>query len=656
MTEISAEEAKSTHPIRDRIAQWFVADMNQQPATLQGPHGRVKHDAHRHPWYKVMCLSGVDYFSTLGYQPGIAALAAGTLAPLATIVLVLLTVFGALPIYRRVAKESPLGTGSIGMLEKLMPRWGGKILVLILLGFAATDYLITMTLSASDATAHVLENPFTPAAFQGHAVLITAVMLTLLTAVFLKGFGEAIRVSVALVITFLSLNAIVLSVGFYKIFQQPEIIIYWKNMLVAQHSSPFMMIAVSLIVFPKLALGMSGFETGVVVMPQIKGGEGTYDERIAQRVKGARKMLTVAAFTMSTYLVCSSLVTTLLIPTAEFQEGGKANGRALAYIAHTYLGDGFGTAYDISTILILWFAGASAMAGLLNIVPRYLPRFGMAPEWAAHTRPLALVFGLVAIFVVWIFKADVDHQGAAYATGVLVLITSATFAVALSYWKRRHIPKFLAATITTLIFIYTTIVNIIERPEGVQIATVFILTIIAISFLSRMHRSYELRVQDIVFDKEAKKVLKAAKHQHRLVIVAHDPDSFEADEYAEKEQVQRRISHIEDDVPVIFLEVNVKDASEFDSLLSVHGRRRGKHKVLWVDAPSVPNAIAAILLYIRDVAGIVPDAYFEWAEANPTRSLLRFLFFGQGEVATVTHEVLRRAEPDRSRRPHIHIG
>jgi hypothetical protein len=642
--------------MESRLGGWLLADITEEPSGHLGPHRKPTKVEHTHPWWKVMCLTGVDYFSTLGYQPAIAALAAGTLAPLATVVLILLTLFGALPVYRRVARESPRGEGSIAMLERLLPKWGGKIFVLVLLGFAATDFLITITLSAADASAHVIENPFAPEGLSNQQVVITLVFLALLTAVFLKGFTEAIGIAVTLVTIYLSLNFVVVVAGFVEIADAPSKITDWTSAMTTQHGNPLMMIAIALIVFPKLALGLSGFETGVAVMPQIRGDADDTDARPTGRIRGARRLLATAALIMSGFLLTSSLITTILIPQEEFQPGGQANGRALAYLAHEHLGEVFGTVYDLSTIAILWFAGASALAGLLNLVPRYLPRYGMAPEWARAVRPLVLVFAVIAVTVTIYFGASVDEQSGAYATGVLVLITSASVAVTLS--ARRHRQRALQYMFATIavVFVYTTIANIIERPDGVKVAGFFIVSILVISFLSRVNRAFELRATSIEFDTTAQRFIDETCRLGTVEIVAHDADRFDVDEYDDKARQQRADSHLPDSAPILFLEVNVVDSSDFSTDLSVHGRQRGPHRVLWVNSPAVPNSIAAILLAIRDNTGINPNVYFEWSEGNPLINLLRFLFIGAGEVAPVTREVLRRAEKDVTRRPRVHVG
>jgi hypothetical protein len=598
---------------------------------------------HQHPWWKVMCLTGVDYFSTLGYQPGIAFLAAGALSPIATLVLVLLTLFGALPVYNRVATESPHGQGSISMLGDLLPRWKGKLFILCLLGFAATDFIITMTLSAADATAHVIENPFTPGLLR-HPIVVTLILIGLLGGIFLKGFKEAIGLAVLLVTVYLLLNVIVVAVGVYQLVLHPWHIPEWKAMLFTQYHSPWVMIGFALLLFPKLALGLSGFETGVAVMPLVQG---------PGRIRNTRKMLFTAAIIMSVMLIFSSFITATLIPAAEFGEGGKANGRALAYLAHTYLGELFGTVYDLSTISILWFAGASAMAGLLTIVPRYLPRYGMAPDWARATRPLVMVFTAIAFAVTIIFKADVTAQGGAYATGVLVLMSSAAIAVTLSAWRKRDVWWHLA--LIALVFAYTTVVNVIERPEGIKIASFFIGSIILISLVSRVLRTTELRVRTVEMDEAAVRFIQEAGHGE-INIIANRPDTGDVVEYDEKEKESRLDNHIPASEPVLFLEVELCDASEFSNRLKISGREVGKHRVLRMEASVVPNAIAAFLLYLRDLTGKLPHAYFGWSEGNPLLYLLRYIAFGEGDTAPVTREVLRQAEDDPERRPVIHVG
>ncbi|GAA4352853.1 APC family permease [Microbacterium rhizosphaerae] len=641
--------AERRRPVRD----WFMKGLIDDTGGHQGPH--AKHAEKQSSWWRVMCLTGLDYFSTLGYQPAIAALAAGFISPFATIVLVALTLLGALPVYRRVARESFRGSGSIAMLERLLPWWAGKIFVLILLGFAATDFMITITLSAADAAAHAIENPLAPSWFHNGNMWITLTLIALLGVVFLRGFQEAIGVAVILVFVYLALNAVVVVVGIEHVVQNPIVVTDWWAALTQIHGSPWTVVAISLIVFPKLALGLSGFETGVAVMPQIKGSETDPDDYPKKRILGAGRLLTTAALIMSVFLIASSFMTTFLIPQKDFQPGGPANGRALAYIAHEYIGPVFGTFYDISTILILWFAGASAMAGLLNLVPRYLPRYGMAPQWARAVRPLVIVFTAIAFLITIVFDANVDAQGGAYATGVLVLITSASFAVAASAWRKRQRARVVGFGAVTAVFIYTTVLNVFERPDGIRIATLFIIGILVISLVSRVGRSFQLRATSVTLDAAAQQFLLGDAATGALHIIAHEPHVDVNREYSKKDEDERRFSNIPGEARTIFLEVHPSDSSDFEEDLLVRGVKKYGYRVLKVTSANVPNTIAAVLLAARDLTGVAPTVYFEWTEGNPVSNMWRYLITGVGEVAPVTREVLREAEHDVRRRPAVHV-
>jgi hypothetical protein len=391
-------------------------------------------------------------------------------------------------------------------------------------------------------------------------------------------------------------------------------------------------------------------------MPHVAGDAGDTEAHPVARIRNTKKLLAAAAVIMSIYLIASSLVTTWLIPPRQFENGGQASGRALAYLAHQYLGDAFGTVYDVSTIAILWFAGASAMAGLLNLIPRYLPRYGMAPEWSAAVRPLVLVLIGIAFVVTWIFHADVNAQGGAYATGVLVLITSAAVAVTLAARRAGQHRLMVAFAAIALVFVYTTLDNIRERPDGVKIGGFFIAAIVAVSLFSRMFRAFELRTTDVRLDPSAEMFLRdCARRSIRLV--ANEPDSRDHEEYSQKLLQIVDDNDLPDASDIIFVEVTITDPSDFASVLDVHGQvLHREYRVISLESPTVPNAMAALLLHIRDITGVRPHIYFEWTEGNPAIQFLRFLLFGVGEVAPVTREVLRRAESDPRRRPHVHAG
>jgi hypothetical protein len=665
-----------------RLSGWLYRGVQE----AEGPHERPGQHK-KHAWWQVMCLTGVDYFSTLGYQPGIAFLAASVLSPVATLILVLLTLFGALPIYNQVAKESPHGEGSIAMLEKLLSRWKGKLFVLMLLGFVATDFFITITLSAADAAAHALENPFVKDRFSflEHPVVITLILISLLGLVFLKGFREAIGLAVGLVGVYLFLNLITIGRALYEVATHPDLLGNWKAALLATKTSGGIggivaIVGISLLVFPRLALGLSGFETGVAVMPLVKS---------PNRIENTRKLLMTAALIMSFMLIASSFVTSVLIPAQEFasrvncassddradaanyavptvcteaeiaagvvRDPGRANGRAMAYIAHKYFGEIYGTVYDLSTILILWFAGASAMAGLLNIVPRYLPRYGMTPEWARATRPLVLVFIGICFAVTLIFDADVDAQGGAYATGVLVLMSSAAIAVTISAWREGRRWTYAYAAIA-LVFVYTTITNIVERPDGIKIASFFIFAIVAASFISRVMRSTEIRIDKIELDETAQKFISELNAEGEIRVVTNRREVGDIAEYRSNEHQKRADNHIPSTDSIVFYEIETGDASEFKGKLKIFGTEIEGYKILRTQAPAVPNAIAAFLIYLRDKTGKIPHVYFGWSEGNPIMYLARYILLGEGDTAPVTREILRQAEPDPEMRPNVHVG
>jgi hypothetical protein len=623
------------------LSAWFLADLAET-----GPQAAP----HTAPWWQVVCLTGVDYFSTLGYQPSIAFLAAGALSPIATLVLVLVTLFGALPVYKRIAALSPHGQGSLSVLEEWLPRWRGKAVVLCMLGFAATSFIITITLSAADATAHVIENPFVPE-WLHHHVGLTLLLLAALGAVFLRGFREAIWLAVGLVVLYIGVNAVVIGYELVALARHPTAVSDWQASLLATQSNPVMMVLMAAWLFPKLALGLSGFETGVAVMPLVRGDGVTAQEVLLSRIKNTRRLLATAAFTMSVLLIGSSLVTTMMIPAAELAAGGLADGRALAYLAHRDLGDTFGTLYDLATIGTLWFAGASAMAGLLNLVPQYLPRYGMAPDWARATRPLVLIITGIGFLVTYLFGADVNAQGGAYATGVLMLMTSAAVAVVLAQpqSRRQFIP-------IAIIFIYTTAANIVERPEGLKIAMWFIVAIIASSLVSRVMRSTEIRLRGVSYDDMALRFVRDAARGQSVRIIANRPDTGRYEEYEQKLEDATRTHLLPAGEQVLFLEIRPGDASAFSDVLHVTGVDVGGFQVLRCSSPAIPNAIAGLLLDLRDRTGCIPHAYFGWTEGNPLAYLLKFLALGEGDTAPVCREVLRLAEPDPEQRPRIHVG
>jgi hypothetical protein len=609
-----------------------------------------------HPWWKVIWLTGVDYFSTLGYQPGIALLAAGAVAPLATVVLVIVTLFGALPVYAQVSGRSYAGQGSIAMLENLLEGWKGKVLVLVLLGFAGTDFLITMTLSAADAAKHAVENPLLKPILAEHQILVTLAILTLLAAVFLKGFKEAIGIAAAAAIPYLLLNTVVLVRCVWEVVTHPTLLSDWHTALAAKGDASLLVVS-ALLVFPRLALGLSGFETGVSVMPLIDGGEKNRDQHPRKsgvpfgRINNTRKLLVTAAVIMSVMLISSSFVTTLLISPSDYREGGAASGRAIAFLTHRYFGSVFGTIYDLSTIIILGLAGASAMAGLLHLIPRYLPRFGMAPQWASLGRPLVLVLSALNVIITLIFRANVEAQSGAYATGVLVLILSAAFAATLDLWRERRRALALYTGIFCLVFAYTLADNCLQRPDGLIIGTVLTVLLISVCALSRSLRSVELRIPQGYFSDVESWRMGPELRGKKVHLVPIPSSSAEA--RRKKRATIAKYYNVRG--PFLFLHVHLLDnRSVFSAPFEVSLAKEGNDYIGEAfGAVAIANAIAYVSEAIDPISIFIGLTRRELMAQS-----FRYLLFGEGETGLMVYKILLRYwnwTPEEDVRPLIFL-
>lgn len=669
------------------------------PLSNSGSKKRVD----EHYWLWVLCVLGLDYFSTLAYQPSITFRETGILGPLATAAVVLVTLFGALPVYCYLAGRSPGGQGSLGILEKLIRGWRGKTLVLILLGFAATDFTMLKSLSLADASVHVLhQHDGDPregvqqvvGMLQQHAAdwlgddasaifddqLIVTILLGIIGFVFWfvlrKGFSRNVMLlAVPLVALYLLLTGILIAGGVWTLCEQPEIVTAWLDQVQHGHLQEdrdvegWGLVALAcLLALPKLALGLSGFEMSMILMPQVKGKSG--ERPPTTRINNTRKVLVLAAVIMSLYLLGAVLVTTLLIPPAAFAH--DANNRALAYLAHGGpLSNGaerllpicdtaFGTLYDTVAVLILCLAGTSVMTALSVLLPQFLLRFGMEFRWSQKWGVLLIAFaGINTLVTVW-FRADVDDQRGAYATGVLVLIACAAVVTVLDK-HRTHasggVMGFLQTAffaLVALVFVTTMLAVALQSGSGLAISLCFITAILAMSIISRAFRADELRTIGFDFkDEQSQYLWNSLRLTDFPVLVPIRPGRDQRDAKERSIRAEHQLSEGSD---IVLLEVCVDDPSDFFQRLVIEVVRENRRYIIKVtNGVSIAHAIAAIALELSH-SSVPPSVHFGWPEMDILSASWSYLAFGEGNIPWKVRELIQRAEKDPAKRPRVIVG
>ncbi|MFO0877366.1 MAG: amino acid transporter [Gemmataceae bacterium] len=659
-------------------------------------------------WWIVLSLVGLDYFSSLAYLPSIAITYAANvrdLAPVAGVGVVLVTLLAALPVYWYVVGRSPNGRGGIGLLSHVTHGWGGKLLVLALLGFVATDFILTRTLSVSDAATHLIRNNYyeewapTRASLAQHFPggwgrwlvdhLNEQLVLTLLLSVlaftsyhFLiqtlsKGF---VGLATSVVLLYLIVNAVVIASGVVYIFEHPTLLGDWKARLLLQlgerklesGGALGLALLLGLKAFPPMAIGLSGFELTMASAPSVKGSPTDTPEHPTGRIWRTRLLMVVVALVMSVLVLGSSLVAALLIdPQALWNPEAEAyEHRALSYLAHggmmadqalatrmnSLFGAPFGTLYDLSTILILCLAGAGATLSMKDIVPDLLSRFGMQLSWAHRIGVITHLFNGVILLVTVAFKASVAAQLWAYATAVIALLFGASFAAYLDLKQRwtGSLLRFyvgLPFLLIALLFLAMGVLIVYQQPVGVAIALLFVGVTLATAITSRWLRATEMRFDGFEFHdaSTATRWEEICKLEYQA-LVPHDPTSGTL---SMKDHEVRQRHRIDDEVSIIFIEVEVGDPSDFFQKPMLQIVKEENREVIRVRrATSVAHVIAAIGLAFREV-GSPPEFYFKWSGLHPMEATVNFLLLGQGNIPMLVRTLIHRAEPDPTRRPRV---
>lgn len=680
------------------------------PSTSPTPGSRVRF---RTAWPWVLCVVGLDYLSSLAYQPSAAFAAAGILAPVVTVGVVMVTLFGVVPLYCYLAGRSPHGSGSTGLLERLIPGWFGKLVVLTVLGFAATDLVFTRTFSAADAAEHLTHSPVgpwqtalrqacdecdliageLPPEIATHAgglgdrrVIITLILLAIGSAVawvFRRGVNRRlIRVAVIALAVYLVQTAIVIVSGTVYLVQHSVLVNDWWAAIesgaggMIPGTDPLGWGAVVLacvLLFPKLALGLSGYELALTTMPLVRGQRADTAEAPHGRVRNTRLLLVAAGVLMSILLIASTLVVSVLIPADALTTHGQAKDRALAYLAHgqplaagidpsavsPVFGSWFGAAYDVVTVVVLTLAGVTVVVGMRHLIPPYLYRLGMDWKWSQRWGVMMYLFVVVKVGVTVLYDADLDAQRGAYLTGVLGLFTAASLAAVIDVWKRRvGRPAVLRVAVwwglCLVLFAGSTGVVVWAQPGGLKMTAWFVGLTLLTSVAARFFRTTELRFRGFEFtDETSRHLWRDMIVQDYPLIVPVRPDGPPV---AEKEHEIRKVHRLPADLPIVFLQAELADPSDFDQLPRLRvAREDGRVVAHATRCTSIPHVIAAAALEVAS-QGVVPEVHFGWSGENPLTANLNFVLFGMGNVPWMVYELIQAADVPTARRPRVVVG